>query len=404
MKDTNSRLLGVSEKLFWVLDQANKVHFTMAMEISGEITVPRLRAALNAVQARHPLFSSYIAGNGYKYPSFHQVVAKEIPLRVVKKSSAEQLDIELSEEMYIPFDWTQAPLIRAVLIKDPQAPAIILTAHHAVSDGMSMVLVFRDLLQALSGKPLAPLQLPPSIDDILGLSEQQAITSPEEENISLLQMKQLARPQVSRLKLSTDLTTRLLKRSREEISSVHGALSAALIRALRKSSANWDNKPVRVRHPSSIRTTLGVTEDSGVYLNAKIITTEHLEAETFWDLARYTKNELRHMKTMATVKEGITMLRGHFFNDMDPQIMLDHIQHALACEMMISNLGQLPYAPDFGDLKIVSLWGPLSLGTPEEQTIGIATTNGSITITVASLHPLNSLLQIAEQELKEACS
>ena len=52
--------------------------------------------------------------------------------------------------------------MRALLLQDSDECDIILVAHHTVVDGMSIVFIMRDLMQALSGKKLEVLPVPAS--------------------------------------------------------------------------------------------------------------------------------------------------------------------------------------------------------------------------------------------------
>jgi hypothetical protein len=71
---------------------------------------------------------------------------------------------------------------------------------------------------------------------------------------------------------------------------------------------------------------------------------------------------------------------------------------------MISNVSLVPYSPDFGKVTVKSLWAPAMLrGHEPEQTIGVATINGSIHLIHTSWNPIPGLLEGIEQKLAEAC-
>jgi predicted nucleic acid-binding protein len=55
-------------------------------------------------------------------------------------------ELELDREMVVPFTPKQASLIRSVLIHKPQSAVLIMIAHHAIADGMALVILIRDLL------------------------------------------------------------------------------------------------------------------------------------------------------------------------------------------------------------------------------------------------------------------
>jgi hypothetical protein len=79
-----TRAPGAREKAYWILDQVAPVHFVMMGEISGELTAPDLRRALDALQQRHPLLSVCIDNNGYTHPVFRRVDGNNIPIRIVQ--------------------------------------------------------------------------------------------------------------------------------------------------------------------------------------------------------------------------------------------------------------------------------------------------------------------------------
>jgi hypothetical protein len=71
---------------------------------------------------------------------------------------------------------------------------------------------------------------------------------------------------------------------------------------------------------------------------------------------------------------------------------------------MVSNVGLVPYSPDFGKVTVKSLWAPAMLRDHEpEQTIGVARINGSLHLVHTSWSPMPGLQEGVEQQLAEAC-
>ncbi len=84
----------------------------------------------------------------------------------------------------------------------------------------------------------------------------------------------------------------------------------------------------------------------------------------------------------------------------DVQSIAQFELQACACEMLVSNLGVLPFAPDFGGLTLEAFWGPSVLvGIEGEQMIGAATLHGALHLLHSSYAPIESLLQTTEQTL-----
>jgi hypothetical protein len=74
-------------------------------------------------------------------------------------------------------------------------------------------------------------------------------------------------------------------------------------------------------------------------------------------------------------------------------------------QVMLTNLGRLPFDSAFGPLKLEALWAPCALrGIEGEQTLGAVTVNGSLHLTHTSTAPIPGLLAGIEQELRKACA
>jgi hypothetical protein len=90
--------------------------------------------------------------------------------------------------------------------------------------------------------------------------------------------------------------------------------------------------------------------------------------------------------------------------DMDVETAAQIAAGAFARDVMVSNLGQMPYESEFGKLKLEAVWGPTALqGLVGEQNVGIATTNGAIRLLHASYSLISHLLENTELILRAAC-
>ena len=166
--------LSYNQQGLWVLSQLMPgtalYHSPTAVRLTGALDVGALKQALDFIVARHAaLRTTFRTVDGE--PS--QVVAKnvfcEMPLTDLSHLAEADREAEaqriLKREVRIPFDLSQGPLIRAVLVRlCEQEHLLLVTMHHIVTDGWSMG-VFNQELSALydafsKGQPSPLAELP----------------------------------------------------------------------------------------------------------------------------------------------------------------------------------------------------------------------------------------------------
>jgi len=406
MKKIKNRLLGTNEKVFWVLDQKTTTQFAIIAEIEENIDAQAWRMALDMVQKRHPSLSVQISGNEYSEAHFQHVDHCPIPLKIIAmKDNSESWNSIIEEEFRLPIDITVAPLVRAVLIQQLGQCIFMFLSNHSIGDGMSVALTVRDILASISGKAISRLTPALPLDELAGVFSDKMDLGRLE---GFEQAKNKAEPRtavtISRHKLSGGLTKKLIGKSKIEGTTVHGALSAAIVLALKKLNPSTQKNSVRILHPLSARKTLSIGEAYGLYINIATMAYNPPPEQSFWSLAKEIREGIAPLQTRDWIRGDIEATAALFSNGLHA----DHIEEALhqgtAHEIMLTNLGNLSLEPDFDSLKIKSLWGPMVL-TPHAtaQTIGVATLNGELTLTLTGLVPSGSLLKKVEEILYEAC-
>jgi NRPS condensation-like uncharacterized protein len=410
---TEVRALGAREHMFWLMNQKHPVHLTVTAEVKGFTKVQSWRDALDAVQKRHPILSTSINRNKAGQPALYQVDGAPIPLRVVDGSVQGCWELELDREMAVPFTPEQAPLIRSVLVHKPQSAVLIMIAHHAIADGMALVFLIRDLLQVLSGGHIEALSFSSTGEELLSkLPNGEKIVHTEASQAGAPQAKPALyreddglAPRATARKLDEDLTATLKERARHEGTTVQGALCAALVLAGRKTSNTWRKQKVRVMSPVNARAHLRAGEACGLYLGAGAMIPFQLGGSSdFWELARFAKKEIAPSQTLQSLYASLHGLEAIMTKDMEVETAAQIAAGAFARDLMVSNLGQMPYASEFGELKLEAVWGPTALqGLDGEQNVGAATTNGAIRLLHASYSLIPDLLENTELILRAAC-
>jgi Condensation domain len=396
------RPLGPSEQYFWLSNQNSAKHFVIAAEIAGDATVEAWVSAIAAVQLRHPLLRALIEYGHDGMPCFREHVDIPIPVRIVDEEESTAWQVEMAKELATPIPLGGAPLARITLLRKCGGSTLLLSMHHSIADGLSSAFVIRDILEALSGKPILPLTLTEPQENLCSAA---AGTPPPPSAgiyppVSLLR-RDAGGPTVQALKLSKELSSRLRTHAREVDATVHGALVAAKTFAGRRLSPDWRPHPVRVVSPVNNRRLLGLQDQCALSIIFPTGAYAPDSEESLWDVARAVKDEL----TPARTPEGLSTVFSGFRQLMSTspdvaQIAAFEVQ-ACACEGMVSNLGVLPFETSFGRFKLESLWGPaVFIGIEGEQMIGVATLNGAIHLLHSSYTPIPNLLEMMEATLE----
>ncbi|MEP0791416.1 MULTISPECIES: hypothetical protein [Cyanophyceae] len=146
--DSLNRKLSLIENLFEILHDLRAMIDVNFARIEGLLTPDILRQALNLVQKGHPMLQVHLielADGLY----FESEGTQEIPLRVIDKQYENQ-GIEIAEgELYQRFSGGLAPLCRVNFLHSSisnSVSEIIATLHYAITDGMSCMCFFDDLL------------------------------------------------------------------------------------------------------------------------------------------------------------------------------------------------------------------------------------------------------------------
>jgi hypothetical protein len=411
--ETLIRYLGPSEAYFWLSNQNSWKHFVVAAQITGGTTTASWRTAVDAVQQRHPLLGVCIDADDSGAPYFRLLPELRIPLQIAPGNALQGWQEEMETELSTPFPVEDALLVRAVLLHEAHRATFLLTVHHSIADGLSVALIVRDILEALSGKPLEALPMPqpqealcpsPTIQSSeLGSDKRKAPAPPNVPGNLLKRDRSLLR--VRGIRLCAELSDSLRERSRREGTTVHGALVAALVLAGRDIHREWRQAPVRVVSPVNNRAILGRGDDCALSIIFPVGSYDPKSPNQFWEVARSVRADLAEMRTPG----GLSAAFGGFDQLISSKPGVQGIARfelqVCACEMMVSNLGVLPFEADFGDLRLEAFWGPsVFVGIEGEQMFGAATLRGAIHLLHSSYTPIVSLLETTEQTLRAAVS
>jgi amino acid adenylation domain-containing protein len=171
--------LSYSQERLWFIDQlmpgSAAFNVPMAVKLPGPINVAALQRAIDEIVRRHEsLRTTFVTADGAPTAVVAQQCDTTIEVldvtsfEAIFEASAREAETHrlVEQEILRSFDLSCDPLIRAKLIKTgPKESVLVVTMHHIVSDGWSLLLLFRELSTLYDafnqniGSPLQPLPI-----------------------------------------------------------------------------------------------------------------------------------------------------------------------------------------------------------------------------------------------------
>lgn len=162
--------LSFSQERLWFLDQlmpgSPVFNVPMAVPVSGALDRSVLQRCVNEIVRRHEVFrTKFLTVDGKPTPVISEAVPAPIPMidltSLAEPARAVECQMLAKAESLRPFDLERGPLVRTTLIRLSQQESIfLLTMHHIVSDGWSILIFFRELsalYQAFAKGEASPL-------------------------------------------------------------------------------------------------------------------------------------------------------------------------------------------------------------------------------------------------------
>ena len=139
--------LSFAQQRLWFIDQllSNLVIYNIPVVFYLKRSINRisLERAFNTLIERHESLRTCFPANGGKA---YQLIRSEPGIQLVKQECLSDLKKLSEQEALIPFDLSNGPLIRAILMALPnEENALLVTFHHIVADGWSLKIFFQEL-------------------------------------------------------------------------------------------------------------------------------------------------------------------------------------------------------------------------------------------------------------------
>ncbi|NOK63913.1 MAG: hypothetical protein GFH27_549391n2 [Chloroflexi bacterium AL-W] len=167
--------LSFAQQRLWFIDQLQPgmaaYHFFAGLQLQGELHIAALIASFQDIVQRHEsLRTTFTVVDDQPVQVITPILILDVPLvdaSGLSREHGETLIRTLAQrEALRPFDLTQGPLLRIMLIQvAPQECVILVNQHHIVTDGWSLGIFIRELTTLYASKikqgqsPLPPLPI-----------------------------------------------------------------------------------------------------------------------------------------------------------------------------------------------------------------------------------------------------
>jgi NRPS condensation-like uncharacterized protein len=408
-----SHQLGTEERIVWSYDRIRPLHFMITANIIGTLHLEQLQQALVKVQQRHPLLNVKIALDRSEIPWVVEDTGS-IPVRLVERHSPHQWQQEVERELATPFDWHQAPLIRLVLIRGDDASDLIISCHHAISDGMSVIFLLRDILQMLGTAERAlPTLLPrPPYAQSIPSSDPKSASS-FEPSLATTQTQATvpanSRPRLHTRSLSTAETSEIVHACKQAQTTVHAAICAAFLLTIAQQPQFDAAVPLKCMTAIDIRRFLPVVEDDfGSYYVLKVTAHSIDPALSLWDLAHAVKAQLNRHIDPDKILAHIPDVKDFLGTQPSSDDVVKIVETVNANDVFVSNLGRLTIPQQYGELQLAAIYGPaVTIHIDRHLFVGIATLGDRMFLSLTysasdfSAEQIDRLQQTAMQFLTE---
>jgi hypothetical protein len=290
-------------------------NITCQVSVDGLLSMDRLRFALDRVQRKHPALRMLIRQEqGLLY--YEPDTAGPIPLRMVDMRSDDDCDREREVELTEPVPFHQ-PQLRVVWLTSGLRNELLITTTHRICDGMSVLILVREILRSLHREdalvPYAPLTVHDIIGDLRddGLPKRQRAARIMNAVMALIpgSRRPVKNKEIYReWSASQGLSAALKQRCKLEGVSMHTALTAVLDKALLatfgKQAPAWIDSPFDGR-----RGRLPMIKSDMLFFSGGSfkIRTGQGDAVDFWERARQI-----HEEVLVKIEQDLVKIPGKY--------------------------------------------------------------------------------------------
>lgn len=376
-----TRKLGLVEKWMELSHELGGGIIVNIAEIEGKLKPEIVQQALKLVQQRHAMLQVYIVEteNGMYFQSEG---ITEIPLQVIYQQYENEALKIAEKELHTKFPPGKTPLCRLTLLYFPENQTtcqMIITFHHGIVDGLSCMQFINDLLlysQKIADGENIPqiesLELMPAIENLVNydlIQETEITKTSVNEQINLkpqliIEGKASANERFSKIlprNLSQDITKMLISKCKQEETTVHGAICAAMLFAFTNLLSPNEQINLAYGLPVNLRKYCQPEinhQNLGCFISVLGFNQLVDKNTSFWDLARKCKSKI-HNSLISGIP--LNLLKQNRFRSLDRELMAQSViskeeQMGRNNAFSISNRGKFQVGYKQDKIKIKDLY------------------------------------------------
>ncbi len=369
------RPLSPLERWYWIADQISPLNVIGRVRVHGTLPGPVLRAALDALQARHPLLRVAIESDeDGRDPRFRAAGGRPVPLdhRVTTETWDRVVDDGCLRDRV---DWRTGPLALATVLTGPdgQTHDLILTLPHVVADGTTVIALLRQWVEladragdVVTRRPIPAAEelFPAAYRGAEGEVAAEVKARRDEDAFERLRPRRVEpersvpfeRRRCRLLHRSLDAGTldRLTRVCRLRGATVHGVLAAAMVSALAEETA----QPAcySIGSPMDFRGDLEPpvdVDEAGSYVATIPSLVEYMPESPLWTMAAGITQDLRARKANG---EQFSMINS--VGKTGPVRLAEsgpfvrHLDEKGPINFCISNIGRFAFPDEIGPWRL----------------------------------------------------
>ena len=394
------------------------LNVVMVTKIKGEVKVERLAAVLDSLRKRHALLAVRVVIDENDMAWYVTENVPEFTINAIPRQTEDQWLQTVVDESKKSLPIETGPLVRFSLLYSPEGSDLVICAHHAICDGMSLTYLFRDILQQLAepDRAVEVLPEPPAITrdtvpsppsanfvakGVIGLFNK--LWARQNVRFDSDDLKQLHRvfweknqdAGLLAWESSVAETEALVARCRAEKVTVNTALWTAFLAA--QYEIQGDAEPYRASAGLAVSTrdklNVPVGEALGFYAASLTAQLEYDADRTFWDSARSIHKEIGNSLAKTNIFRSLsaellaaTLLDSLYFSKYG--LIKSRLSDKLVQQMnwqgtsygySITNVGRIKIPTSYGQYQIESVYGPFVYSDVNEKTVGVITVGDKVT-------------------------